>query len=340
MTAPADGELAGKTVPRRRSGGTLLAANSAHISDFFKTMRLRFEKCLEPALSCSAAAINAHSVQNATAMSLIAQDNHVYELRTRIRDGQPKCDFEKVGRNQASTFPGFCGVHDTELFKPIDTKPISLADREQLFLIAYRSVSRELHTVMEAAMRLQATLQFQIAAGRVPKDQPSVPMIEATQHMLKSWGVWKHRLEHYDKPLLSRRFEEIEHSVFEILNRKPALAASSFFSVDNKPWGKPFSAVALNVIPTSSQSSVVIVSYPKAQSGAARRYVAPVFLRDGEERLAELSCLLIDRAENFFVAPSQLATWNDDKKKEIVARFVKTAFDGQRGERNDGLLLF
>ena len=90
----------------------------------------------------------------------------------RVKNGSPECLFEKVGRNQASTFPGFCSRHDTEIFKPLDTKPLSLDDAEQLFLIAYRSLTRELHTVMEAAMRLQTTLERQIAEGLVPKDKP------------------------------------------------------------------------------------------------------------------------------------------------------------------------
>lgn len=317
-----------------------MATDKSNISDFFKTMKVRFEKCLEPTLSCKGSAINAHSVQNATAMSLIADDSHVYELRNRIKDGEPKCGFEKVGRNQASTFPGFCATHDTELFKPIDTKTLALDDREQLFLIAYRSISRELHTVMEAAMRLQATLELQIASGKVPRDKPSAPMIEATKHMMKSWGVWKHRLQHYDKPLVSGRFNQLEHSIFVIDNRKPVLAASSFFSVDNKAWGKSFSAVTLNVIPLTDQSSAVIVSYPKEQSGAARRYVSPVFLSAGDARLFELSYLLIDRAENFFVSPDHIATWSEEKKELIADTFVGTIFGNERAKRSDALMLF
>ncbi|MBB2693086.1 UNVERIFIED_ORG: hypothetical protein GGI63_004021 [Rhizobium esperanzae] len=312
----------------------------SNISDFFETMKVRFEKCLEPTLSCPEPAINAHSVQNATSLGLIAEQNHVYELRMRVRNGEPQCTFEKVGRNQASTFPGFCGRHDTEIFKPIDTKPLSLEDTEQLFLIAYRSVSRELHTVMEAAMRLQTTLERQIAAGVVPKDGPSSAMLEATGHMMKAWGVWKHRLEFYDRPFEKGRFDDILHSTFTIEGRKPILASSSFFSVDDKAWGKRFAAVTLNVIPTSEMQSTVIVSYPKEQSGKARRYVAPIFLKSGEERLYALSHMLVDRAENFFIAPSHLDGWHAEKRKAIEDAFVGTVIHGQPATPSPELMLF
>lgn len=310
------------------------------ISDFFKTMKVRFEKCLEPSLSCADKAINAHSVQNATSLGLIADDNHVYELRMRVKNGSPQCAFESVGRNQASTFPGFCGRHDTEIFKPIDTKPLSLVDAEQLFLIAYRSVTRELHTVMEAAMRLQTTLERQISAGVVPKDEPSAAMMEATAHMMKAWGVWKYRLEFYDQPFAKSRFGEVLHSTFVIEGRKPVLAASSFFSVDDKAWGKRFAAVTLNVIPQSETASAVIVSYPKEQSGKARRYVAPIFLKNGEERLSALSHMLVNRAENFFVSPSHVDAWAGAKRTAIEEAFVATAIGGQPPKPSPDLMLF
>ncbi|RTM05520.1 MAG: hypothetical protein EKK31_15275 [Hyphomicrobiales bacterium] len=317
-----------------------MAEGQSNISDFFKTMKVRFEKCLEPTLSCAEGAISAHSVQNATSLGIITDDNHVYEMRMRIKNGAPQCAFEKVGRNQASTFPGFCGRHDTEIFKPIDTKPLSLEDAEQLFLIAYRSVTRELHTVMEAAMRLQMTLQRQIAAGVVPKDEPSAAMMEATAHMMKAWGVWKHRVEFYDRPLVKRRFADVGHSIFVIEGRKPVLASSSFFSVDDRPWGKRFAGVTLNVIPTSTTEAAVIVSYPKEQSGKARRYVAPIFLKSGEERLFALSHILVDRAENFFVSPTHVEGWPAEKRKLIEEAFIGTVIRGEPAKPSPDLMLF
>lgn len=317
-----------------------MADDKSNISDFFKTMKVRFAKCLEPTMSCTETAINAHSVQNASAMSLIADNNHVYELKMRVSEGGPKCAFEKIGRNQASTFPGFCSRHDTDIFKPIDTKPLSLVDDEQLFLVAYRSVTRELHTVMEAAVRIQTTFERQAAAGLVSKVTPSQAMMEATAHMIKSYGVWKHRLDFYDRPFAKGRFKDVMHSTFIIEARKPVLASSSFFSVDDKAWGKRFAAVTMNVIPMSDTTSVVIVSYPREQSAIARRYIAPIFLKGSDERLYELSYMLIDRAENFFVSPSHLEGWDVGKRKTIEEAFVGTVLGGKPVKRSPELMLF
>lgn len=308
-------------------------------SEFFETMKARFEKCLWPTLECKQPAIKAHSVQNSNALGLISEKDHVAQLTMQVSDGEPICAFKRISRNKASTFTGFCNHHDTEIFKAIDTKPLSLNDDEQLFLIAYRSVTRELHTTMESAMRLQIALEKKINDGLVPKNTVSLPMIAAKQYMLKAWGVWKHRYEFYDRPLVECRPGEILHSTFIISGRKPVLASSSFFSVDNKEWGKRFAAVTLNLIPLSDSETVVVVSYPRSQSGAARRYVASVFLKHGEERLQELSYLLVNKAENFFMLPSHVDAWPQDKRKIIEKEFVGT-ITGVPATRSSELMLF
>ncbi|MER8605659.1 hypothetical protein NKH48_18205 [Mesorhizobium sp. M1233] len=189
-------------------------------------------------------------------------------------------------------------------------------------------------------MRLQTTLQRQIATGVVSKDEPSAAMMEATGHMMKAWGVWKHRFEFYDKPMVKQRFDDVGHSIFVIEGRKPVLASSSFFSVDDRAWGKRFAGVALNVIPVSTTQAAVIVSYPKEQSGKARRYAAPIFLKSGDERLLALSHMLVDRAENFFVSPAHLEGWPAAKRKQIEEAFVGTVTRGEPAKLSPDLMLF
>lgn len=311
-----------------------------HIPEFIENMKSRFSKCLDPTLACKNDAIKAHSVQNANALSLIAEDNHVYELKMRITDGKPVCAFERVGRNNASTFPGLCAQHDTEIFRPIDTKPLATDDLEQLYLIAYRSVTRELHASMEGAMRIQRAYQFGIDTGKISGTDPSPAGIEATQHLLKAWSVWKYRYKYFDKDLVRSNFGNIKHSLFKIRNEQPILAASSFFSVDFKPWGKAFAAVTVNVVPISPTETVVVFSYPSEHSGPVRRYIAPIIMAEGQKQKYELSYLLVNRAENFFVSPRAVDHWSEDKRKHIETCFVATTDTSRSLDRTPELMLF
>lgn len=70
---------------------------------------------------------------------------HVYGIDAT---GQPDPDgtpsYRLIGVRQASTFTGFCCHHDTELFRPLETRPF-ITSKEQLFLLAYRAISKEVY---------------------------------------------------------------------------------------------------------------------------------------------------------------------------------------------------
>jgi len=68
-------------------------------------------------------------VQNATSLGLIAETISLRAPNAR-KNGSPEAFSRKVGRNQASTFQAFA-AGTTRIFKPLDTKPLSLDVAEQ-----------------------------------------------------------------------------------------------------------------------------------------------------------------------------------------------------------------
>lgn len=311
---------------------------ASNVSDFFQVAKARFEKCLEPTMSCPEKAIRAHSIQNAKVFELIAEENHLYEMRARVKNGEMRCGFEKIGRNEASTFTGFCAAHDTSMFSPIDTKPFSIDDTEQLFLIAYRAVTRELHAVLEGAVRLQTALNQQILKRQLKRDEPSPAMLAATAHIVKAWNVWKYRAKYFDTALQTKRWDRILHSTCRIEGRTPLLASSSFFSIEEPD--KALKAIALNIIPTSEKQTVIAASYPREHSGDARKYVAPIFLKEADARLFELSYILVDRAENFFLRPSHVDAWTEEKRRVVQDEFISSLTRGRTAQRRQEIMLF
>jgi len=290
-------------------------------ADFFKLSKVKYERCLDPSMSCTKKPIRAHSVQNATALSYIEEENHVYEMKFKIENERPVVEMELVGRNNASTFRGLCAEHDNEIFKPIDDRRLDERDREQLFLIAYRSVIRELHAVLEGAMKIQSTYLRLAEKGDVPKDAPSAPGVEAVQHMLKAWGVWKYRYKFFDKALITRRFNRVKHLKFALEGKPPVIASSSFFSMDFKPWGEPFAALIVNLIPTDPDRRLVLFSFAEKHSQKAAKYLENLLRSNGRKKEYELSCLILDRAENFFISPHAVNSWSPEKRIEIETAF-------------------
>ncbi len=295
-------------------------------ADFFKLSKAKYEKCLDPLLSCTKNPIRAHSVQNATALSHIEEENHVYEMKFNIENERPVVALKLVGRNHASTFKGLCAEHDNQIFRPIDDRRLDERDREQLFLIAYRSVIRELHAVLEGAMKIQSAYLQLAERGDVPKDRPSAPGGEAAQHMLKAWAVWRYRYRFFDKPLITRSFNNVRHLKFAVEGKPPVIASSSFFSMDFKHWGQPFPALILNLIPTGPDRTLVLFSFAEKHSQRAARYLAKLLRSNGAKKEYELSCLMLDRAENFFVSPRAVNCWSPEKRVEIQTAFSQDFF--------------
>jgi hypothetical protein len=307
---------------------------------FFKANKSRFRKCLEPQMACDNAAIRAHSVQNSQTFDLLAKDGHVIGLPLRFSKDGPELEFRPVGRNEASTFTGLCNEHDTAIFAPIETKPLDLSDKGQLFLFAYRSVTRELHVVMEAAIKLQTEYNSRVERSLDPPNEMSPAGLLATEYLIKAYQTYLYRTDNFDKAFFSGDHNEIEHDTILLSGQKPSIAVSSLFSLDDVQTSDDVVRVCLNVIPISYNETVVIFSYIAEDNGLARAALDHVLCSAGEYQKYELSKIIIDNIDNFFISPKHFESWSIDKVNFIKARFVKTIFRSRQIEDHPDLMLF
>lgn len=104
--------------------------------------------CSHPQASsstCAGGIVRSHTLQLAGVLSTIALNRHVYGLDVFGEpdpNGKPR--YTLIGVRKASTFTGFCSRHDTELFRRLETQPF-IASKEQLFLLAYRALTKEVY---------------------------------------------------------------------------------------------------------------------------------------------------------------------------------------------------
>lgn len=310
------------------------------LANFFRINNSRFGKCLEPRMQCNQIPIRAHSIQNSRTIELLAENGHVIAIRPRFSAAGPEIEFKSIGRNEASTFSGFCSYHDSSLFKAIDAKPLDLSDERQLFLIAYRSVTRELHATMDSAVKLQGSYQFRVKRGLDSSDEPSPAGMQAVQQMILSWSTWKYRTKYFDQPLLSENYRGITHDLITLNGQAPAIAVSSFFTIEDRNVADDLAGVVLNILPVSDDKTVAIFSYAKADSGVARRSLDRIL--DGSEyyQKFELSKLVIKRMENFIVTPPLVRSWSHEKVECIKNAFVQTIKAGVEIEEHQDLMLF
>ena len=157
----------------------------------------------------------AHSIQKSRMLSVIARNGHVYGLNHdfgALKKNAGRQSYKEIGINEISTFFGFCGKHDNELFRPIDDCAL-VPTNEQAMLYGYRSLCKELFAKQNAI----ELYNNEVATT----DQPAVrdmflSMAEGTYLGLKELEAHK---ELFDQPLKHSNFEEARYVLFRSSNR-------------------------------------------------------------------------------------------------------------------------
>lgn len=310
------------------------------LAEFFRTRKIGFGRCLEPTMQCDQPAIRAHSIQNRQTIALLEQDNHVLAWQPRFSQAGPDIALRRIGRNDASTFAGFCNRHDTELFRPLDAKPLDGADPEQLFLLAYRGITCELHAIVTGVVQLQSLYTAMVERGADRPDSSSPAGQKAVEQMLLSWATWRYRHSYYDEPLLRRSFDGVEHDVIDLNGQVPCVAASSFITVKDAPLNEELIGVAINILPVSETRTVASFSYAKKDQGSVRAALDRILGSTGDVQKYELSKLVLSRISNVLISPRHFDHWGEERKDKIAGAFVRTVESQQDVGEDADFMLF
>jgi hypothetical protein len=296
------------------------------LQKFFAINKERFDRCLEPQMSCQKKAIRAHSIQNAKTLDLLEKSGHVIALRTRFSESGPQIDFKSVGRNEASTFTGFCSEHDRDIFAPIDRDMLDATNPEHLFLLAYRAVTFELHAIMDAAAKTQNMYTARVERDWDSRPEQSTAHKLVTDNLLHAFITWRYRANSFDVDFLSGEYSKIEHDVIVFGDQTPCIAVSSLFTIEGVTREDDTVRIALNVLPVSDTKTIVVFSYHGDDCELARAALNRVIGSTGAQQKYELSKLIIRKMSNFYISPTHFEGWSAAKVERIKAEFAKTVF--------------
>jgi len=250
--------------------------------------------------------IKAHSIQNKNALSAIARDGHVYRIDMNKLNKTNTIDYKLVGVNKASTFSGFCKNHDNSLFEPIDNCNL-IPTKQQAFLYAYRSISKELFTKQQAIEGIQSMINS--ATG-------SEAVTDNLNGMLKSFQYGTEQLESnkklYDESLEAASFDDIRYVAF-IFNENPTAVFSGLIYPDYDFQGRKIQDLgkktSLSLMTFCSAPTddgwAFIFSWHKSSDSAcsAFMYSLQEVMRAGKQLEDYLFQLMILNCENHALSP-------------------------------------
>jgi hypothetical protein len=314
-----------------------MAVDKAAIGEFMKLQKQDYDLCMHLDFSCKNKAIEAHSIQNGKVLDLLQKDNHVVTPKKKFnpRTG-PSIELGLIGRNNALTFRGLCAEHDTELFKLADTLPLDTSNTKQLEQHAYRTIMKELHTCIEEGGRFFKLDAGHVKAGKVKAGEGGALQM-AVHFSDRAHRLFRYRTHNFDIPALKGEELPIEHRIITLEGQKPTLAVSSFFGLGSEDNGD-VRGVMLSVIP-EAEKTTAILTYATAQKADIVKEIPDLF-DDGADHKKALSNTILQRVENFTLAPAFYDGWSDDKKKKVVEYFHRSAMTGEPPPKDAEFSLF
>lgn len=293
---------------RKRTFGKIIA-----------TMKSPHAMCLAPGVSCSAEAIRAHSVQNATTLEELQRDGHVMAPKLSLNyENGSDIVFEKIGRNQATTFHGLCAEHDAEIFRPIEQDQLDLSNPQHLFLLSYRAVLKEVHSTIKSARDTQLGYQAGVENSLFPNEPCPAGML-AVEHISLAFMTHEHK-SRYDAAYLAEAWDSLGHYRID-LQVPPGVAVNTLLSTNRYSASTDSLAyVTLNVFPING-STVLLASFLKEHSKDFSRSFKR-FLTSGPI-LEKLSYLILKRCENFVLSPELYDSFSDSQKALCLMHFER-----------------
>jgi hypothetical protein len=98
------------------------------------------KKCLIP--GCTQNTIRSHELSKASILKTFGDSKYVYVISKNYANDMNKRKLTKKGKVSATTFPGFCKMHDATLFLDVDNVDFEITDRyvNELF---FRTLAKE-----------------------------------------------------------------------------------------------------------------------------------------------------------------------------------------------------
>lgn len=313
-----------KTCHRDRESGARVENPNQAIAKLAKGFRSG-SMCYHPdaPAGCRGKVIGSHTVQRNGPLRKIARDGHVYGYRVIGIAGEEELP-KLIGLRDASVFPGFCSLHDTQLFAFVETGRIEATPRTA-FLLTYRALAYELHQKKKsyAAAELVASLD----QGRAFIDQAFVQQLAA--QLGHSSEIAHDELESHLTDLKAdydvadfSRFQ----AIFVAFDRVLPFAASFFIAPYEDISGHKiqgwFDAEASYVSFASlivREASVIMLAWERSSSlgclgdqlaAANPREVATLLLR-----------FALSNSENVFLAPDWYELLSKAEKRELANLF-------------------
>jgi hypothetical protein len=218
--------------------------------------------------NCSKEIVSAHSIQRNGVLNLLEAEVNgnkvVYNFLELIFDGPMgrPVGFEPIGKAKATTFSGFCGHHDNEVFRVIEDNKFNPESDEHLFKLSYRAFAKDFHAKNETLKGYQTNELY----NKQENKQTQEWLVAGSELGKRDNLIVKDRLN----DILKREaYDELDYLIYSIDHIAPIATAGAFnpeYSYRNKVLNKSvdpevnYEAIFFTILPTYEEKTHIIIS--------------------------------------------------------------------------------
>lgn len=303
------------------------------------------KKCMSPNSlhhECSVKIIKAHTISKSANLKKIALNGHVYSFEKSIqalernKEGFP---IKKIGINNASIFNGFCSKHDKELFAIIEDEEMLFTD-EQIFTLAYRTISNELYMKQSSqknniksrnydkGLDLELSLAYQYFINNNMQDELDLS--------IRDLNFIKNK---YDEYLLSKNFEKQQYYIIfinkvpEIMNNTGWIPTNDFNNLllaDLSNEDEMFNTLTVSTINYNNQGAIVFswLDVDEMDNKYCIDFIKSLNMIDNKDKSSAILEWILNCCENIYWS----IDWWKSLSKSQQDIFIKKSRDMTQGQ--------
>ena len=296
------------------------------------------KKCLVPEAwqnECKGPISRAHTVPKSGSLKRIARDGHVYSFVPSLENlgkNQGVLVPELLGIQKASTFTGFCALHDSAIFAPLEQQKFC-GTPEQCFLLGYRALAREFYT-KRAATRLQG-LYRDMDKGKTFAEQVRIQAIAQPFNIGLEAALQDtdHYKSLYDGLLESQEYKTVRAYIIEFETAPPVMCSGAVYPEQD------FGGVELQDIADirNTPDLLCFTSFHGGERGAVafswlvesdrtcRAFVESLRAIPDEFVTAALSRFFFTHCENVHIEPDWWGSLSEETRNAVIERVKESA---------------
>lgn len=285
-----------------------LIDNSKYVENYIRKLvdEIEIKCCLYPRQDeCDGVIKKAHTLQNNGILSVLSENGHVMVTEAKADKNGIHIEFVKRGRNEATTFTGFCSKHDTEVFADIEIREYEQLPKQN-FLFAYRAFSQEYHKKLRM---FRATQNIFKNKPSLTKDEFAIYNYRLRQLEMYDMNLYK---EKFDYIILHENYDCINSRIIE-LEKAYDFAVTTMFvptrDLNGKELNDAYSleetrqkACFITIIPSNNRT-IIIISWLREDGEVLEEFINQIMSLKESELKCYLNNILPMYTENIILSP-------------------------------------